>query len=106
MKMKAWELRENENLLESADASYIKLSMGFIPKPNPGKLHITNQRVLCTDPLSVCIHFEYPLDQIESFSSGMGNLSLTTADGKKHKLTGMYIKRLTSALEQAQVKKA
>lgn len=52
MKLK-WELRENEKLLETADASYIKMILGVIPKPNPGKLHVTNQRVLCTEPLSL-----------------------------------------------------
>ena len=30
MNLKAWELRENETLLGSADASYIKMSMGMI----------------------------------------------------------------------------
>ncbi len=31
MNLKAWELRENETLLGSADASYIKMSMGIVP---------------------------------------------------------------------------
>lgn len=30
MNLKAWELRENETLLGSADASYIKMSMGIV----------------------------------------------------------------------------
>ena len=106
MKLKAWELRENETLLGAADASYIKMSLGIIPKPNPGKLHITNQRVLCTDPLLVCIHFELPLQQIASFSTGVGGLTLVDAEGKKYKMTGMFTKKLANALEQAGVKKA
>ena len=106
MKLKAWELRENENLLESADASYIKMTLGIIPKPNPGNLHVTDQRVLCTDPFSVYIHFEFPLDQITSFSAGVGGLTLVTTDGKKYRVTGMFTKKLADALEQAGVRKA
>ena len=104
MKLK-WELRENEKLLGSADASYIKMILGIIPKPNPGKLHITDQRVLFTEPLSVGIHFEFPLDQIVSFSAGMSGITLVTTDGKKYRLTGMFNKKLASTLEQAGVKK-
>lgn len=103
MKLKAWELRENEKLLEEASASYITKRMGILPKPNPGKLHITNQRVVFTDALT--LFFDYPLDQVVSFSAGMGGLTLTTADGKSHKLTGMFTKKLGSALEQAGVRK-
>ena len=73
---KIWELRENEKLLGEAAASYITKHMIVMPKPNPGKLHITDQR------------------------------ALATADGKSHKLTGMFTKKLASALEQAGVRKA
>lgn len=104
MKLKTWELLENEKLLEEAAASYITKRMIVLPKPNPGKLHITNQRVVFTDALS--LFFDYPLDQVASFSAGVGVLTLTTADGKKHKLTGMFTKKLSRALEQAGVKKA
>lgn len=106
MDFRAWELRENETLIEKADASYITKRMFVLPKPNPGKLYITNQRVLCTDPFTVHLHFEYPLNQIVSFSKGMGNLTLTTTDGKKHRLTGMFTKKLAHALEEAGVKNA
>ena len=106
MNLKAWELRENETLLGSADASYIKMSMGIVPKPNPGKLHITNQRVLFTDPFSVVIHFEYLLDQIVSFSAGIGGIVLMTTDDKKYRMTGLFTNKLASALEQAGIQKA
>ncbi|WP_373164706.1 hypothetical protein [Agathobaculum sp. Marseille-P7918] len=104
MILKTWELRENEKLLEEAAASYITKRMIVMPKPNPGKLHITNQRVVFTDALT--LFFDYPLDQVVSFSKGMGNLTLMTTDGKKHKLTGMFIKKLSRALEEAGVKNA
>ena len=104
MKLKAWELRENEKLLGEAAASYITKHMIVMPKTNPGKLHITDQRVVFTDALT--LFFDYPLDQVVSFSAGMGGLTLVTADGKSHKLTGMFTKKLASALEQAGVKKA
>lgn len=106
-KMKAWDLRADEHLLKEADASYITTRMGILPKPNPGKLHVTDQRVLFTDPLSVCLFFDYPLSQILSYSVGMGNtITLSTDDGKTHKITGMFNKKLMQALEQAGVKKA
>lgn len=104
MKLKAWKLRENEKLLGEAAASYITKHMIVVPKPNPGKLHITDQRVVFTDALT--LFFDYPLDQVVSFSAGMGGLTLVTADGKSHKLTGMFTKKLASALGQAGVKKA
>ncbi len=104
MKLKPWELRENEKLLEEAAASYITKRMIVMPKPNPGKLHITNQRVVFTDALT--LFFDYPLNQVVSFSKGMGGLTLTTADGKSHKLTGMFTKKLAHALEEAGVKNA
>ena len=104
MKLNKWELRANEKLLGEAAASYITKQMIVMPKPNPGKLHITDQRVVFTDALT--LFFDYPLDQVVSFSAGMGSLTLTTADGKSHKLTGMFIKKLASALEQAGVRKA
>ena len=72
MILKTWELRENEKLLEEAAASYITKRMIVMPKPNPGKLHITNQRVVFTDALT--LFFDYPLNQVVSFSKGMGNL--------------------------------
>lgn len=104
MILKTWELRENEKLLEEAAASYITKRMIVMPKPNPGKLHITNQRVVFTDALT--LFFDYPLNQVVSFSKGMGNLTLTTADGKSHKLTGMFTKKLAHTLEEAGVKNA
>ena len=104
MKGKTWELQENEKLLEEAAASYVTKRMGVLPKPNPGKLHVTSKRVVFTDALT--LFSDYPLDQVVSFSAGMGGLTLATADGKSHKLTGMFTKKLGSALEQAGIKKA
>lgn len=103
--MAKWTLQSSEQLLAEASASYITKRMVVMPKPNPGKLHITNQRVIFTDALT--LFFDYPLDQIVSFSVGMANtITLTTTDGKTHKITGMFNKKLIQALEQAGVKKA
>lgn len=105
MNLKAWELRENETLLGEASASYITKRLGFIPHGNPGKLHITDQRVVFTAGFS--LFFDYPLSEILSFSTGMGNtITLTTTDGKASKITGMFNKKLIQALEKAGVKKA
>ena len=104
-KLKVWELQPNEHLIKEADAYYITTRLGFLPKPNPGKLHVTDQRVLFTDLLT--LFFDYPLNQILSFSVGMGNtITLATDDGKTHKITGMFNKKLIQAMEQAGVKKA
>lgn len=103
-KMAKWNLHENEQMLEEASASYVTKRMGILPKPNPGKLHITNQRVIFTDALT--LFFEYPLAQISSFSVGMANtITLMTTDGKTHKITGMFNKKLSRALEQAGLNK-
>lgn len=105
MNLKAWELRENETLLGEASASYITKRLGFIPHGNPGKLHITDQRMVFTAGFS--LFFDYPLSEILSFSTGMGNtITLTTTDGKASKITGMFNKKLIQALEKAGVKKA
>lgn len=105
MNLKAWELRANETLLGEASASYIMKRLGFIPKGNPGKLHITDQRVVFTAGFSLL--FDYPLNEIISFSTGMGDtITLTTTDGKTSKITGMFNKKLIQALEKAGVKKA
>ena len=78
--MAKWNLHENEQILEEASASYVTKRIGILPKPNPGKLHITNQRVIFTDALT--LFFEYPLAQISSFSVGMANtITLMTTDG-------------------------
>lgn len=104
MKLNKWELRASEKLLGEADASYITKQMVIMPKPNPGKLHITDQRVVFTDALT--LFFDYPLEQVLSFTTGMGGLTMATADGKSHKLTGLFTKKLAGALEQAGVTKA
>lgn len=105
MNLKAWELRANETLLEEASASYITKTFGFIPKGNPGKLHITDQRVVFT--AGVSLFFDYPLSEILSFSAGVGNtITLTTTDGKTSKITGMFNKKLIQALERAGVRRA
>ena len=104
MKANQWQLRANEKLLGEAAASYITKQLAILPKANPGKLHVTDQRVVFTN--AVTLFFDYPLDQVSSFSAGAGGLTLATADGKSHKLTGMFTKKLASALEQAGVRKA
>lgn len=102
--MAKWTLAENETMLGEASASYITKRMGIFPKPNPGKLHITNQRVIHDDMLGV--YFELPLSAIDSFSTSMGKIILTATDGKTYTITGMFNKKLTAALEEAGVKKA
>lgn len=87
-----------------AAASYITKQLVIMPKTNHGKLHITDQWVVLTDTLT--LFFGYLLDQVASFSAGMGGLTLATADGKSHKPTGMFTHKLAGALEQAGVRKA
>lgn len=102
--MAKWTLAENETMLGEASASYVTKRMGILPNPHPGKLHITNQRVIHDDMLTV--YFELPLSAIDSFSAGMSKITLTATDGKTYTMTGMFNKKLIAALEEAGLKKA
>jgi hypothetical protein len=46
--------------------------------------------------------FEYELSDLRSFSVGMAStITLHTKSGEEHKITGMFNKKLISALEKA-----
>lgn len=102
--MAKWKLAENEKMLGEANASYVTKRLGILPNPHPGKLHVTNQRVVHDDMLTV--FFDLPLSQISSFSTAAGKIILAGTDGKTYTITGMFNKKLAEALEQAGVKKA
>ncbi len=102
--MEKFDLRENERLIGKEYASHITKLLVF-PQANPGKLFVTNQRVAFKVTQGrVHSEFEYPLSELQSFSPGMA-LVLRLKDGKSHKLTGMYNKKLASYLEEAGVAK-
>ena len=92
------DLREGEELIEQAAASHVKKVL-IMPQANPG----TNQRVVFRPtqgrPSS---QFEYELSDLRSFSVGMAStITLHTKSGEEHKITGMFNKKLISALEKA-----
>ena len=99
--MSKLELRPDEKLLAKEAASHVT-KMLFLPQPNPGKLVITNQRVLFVES-KVSAQFEYELSDIESFSLSGASLVLNVK-GNKHTLTGMYNKKLAAALIEANVR--
>ena len=93
------DLREGEELIEQAAASHVKKVL-IMPQAN---LFVTNQRVVFRPtqgrPSS---QFEYELSDLRSFSVGMAStITLHTKSGEEHKITGMFNKKLISALEKA-----
>lgn len=94
-------LRDTEQLVEQAAASHVKKVL-IMMQPNPGNLFVTNQRVVFSPTQGrASSAFEYELGDIRSFSVGMAStIVLHTNTGEDHKITGMFNKKLISALEQ------
>ena len=98
------ELRSQEKLLATETASHV-MNMLFIPQPNPGKLTVTTQRIKFHGS-RVKAEFEYDLNEIDSFSVGMASaITINCKDGRKHKITGMYNKKLIAAIEELGIRK-
>ena len=104
--MSKLDLLENEKLLGEQQASHIKKFL-FMPQANPGKLYITDKRIVFKATQGrVSSEFENSLEDIESFSVGIANtITIKLKNGETHKITGMFNKKLISALEKAKVKK-
>lgn len=100
--MSKLELRPEEKLLAKEYASHIT-KMLFFPQPNPGKLTVTNQRVIFGET-RLRAEFEYELSDVNSFSLSGASLTLNIKDGNKHSITGMYNKKLAAALTEAGVR--
>ncbi len=100
------ELQENEKLLGEQQASHIKKFL-FLPQANPGKLYVTDKRVVFKATQGrMSSEFEHNLEDIESFSVGMANaITIKLKNGETNKITGMFNKKLISALEEAKIKK-
>lgn len=100
------ELKNNEKLLGEELASNIKKFI-FLPQANPGKLYITDQRIIFKSTQGrLSSEFEHNLDEIDSFSVGMASaINLLLKDGKAYKLTGMFNKKLISYMEEAGIKR-
>ncbi len=100
------ELKENEKLLGEQQASHIKKFL-FLPQANPGKLYITDKRVVFKATQGrMSSEFEHNLEDIESFSVGLANaITIRLKNGKTNKITGMFNKKLITALEEAKIKK-
>lgn len=79
----------------------------FLPQANPGKLTVTNQRVIFKATQGrMSSEFEHNLDEIESFSVGFANaISLVLKNGTTYKITGMFNKKLVTDLEEAGIVK-
>ncbi len=100
------ELQENEILLGEQQASHIKKFL-FLPQANPGKLYVTDKRVVFKATQGrMSSEFEHNLEDIEAFSVGMANaITIKLKNGETNKITGMFNKKLISALEEAKIKK-
>lgn len=104
--MAKFDLKENEKLLGEQQASYIKTFL-FLPQANPGKVYVTNQRVVfkATQGRSSS-EFEYQLEEIDSFSVGAAStIKLLLKNGETNKITGMFNKKLISSMEEAGIKR-
>lgn len=100
------ELKENEKLLGEKQASHIKKFM-FLPQANPGKLYVTNQRIVFKSTQGrLSSEFEEKLENVTSFKIGMANaINILLNDGTVYKITGMFNKKLISYMEEAGLKK-
>lgn len=100
------DLKENEKLIGEQQASHVKKFM-FLPQANPGKLYITDKRVVFKATQGrISSEFEYTLDEIESFSVGIANtINLLLKNGEKNKITGMFNKKLISYMEEVGIKR-
>lgn len=100
-------LQNGEQLLGEAQASHVKKMLG-IPQANPGKLYVTNQRVVFEPTQGrASSAFAYSLGDVESFSVGaLSAISLHTKGGESHKITGMFNKKLVAALTEAGVRQS
>lgn len=81
-------LNAGETLIAEQQASHTTKIL-FMPQANPGKLHITNQRVVFTPTQGrVTSAFEFNLNDIESFSVGMASaITIFAKNGEKHQIT-------------------
>ena len=104
--MASIELKNNEKLLGEQQASNIKKFI-IIPQANPGKLYVTNQRVIFKSTQGkLSSEFEHNLDEIESFTVGIAStINLLLKNGQSYKITGMFNKKLISYMEEAGIKK-
>lgn len=100
------ELKNNEQLLGEQQASNVKKFM-FLPQANPGKLYVTNQRVIFKATQGrLSSEFEHNLDEIDSFSVGIASaITLLLKNGESYKITGMFNKKLISSLQEAGITK-
>ena len=100
------DLKENEKLIADAQASHVK-KMLFIPQANPGKLYVTDKRVIFEPTQGrASSAFEHNLDEIESFSVGMAkSINIVLKSGENHKITGMFNKKLIAAMEEVKIKR-
>ena len=98
-------LEKDEMIVAEAQAAHITMVL-MVPKPQPGILYITNRKIAFAPTQgSMYSKFEYLLGEIEAFSLGMLNtLTLMTKAGKKHKITGMFNKKLIEGLKKVGVK--
>ena len=88
------DLCEGEELIEQAAASHVKKVL-IMPQANPGNLFVTNQRVVFRPTQG------RPSSQFEYELSMASTITLHTKSGEEHKITGMFNKKLISALEKA-----
>lgn len=99
-------LNLGENLFGEQQASHIKKFL-FLPQANPGKLYVTNQRVIFKSTQGrLSSEFEHQLSEIESFSVGTAStITLRLKNGGTNKITGMFNKKLISYMEEAGIKR-
>ena len=100
------ELKENEKLVGEQQASHVKKIL-FLPKANPGKLYVTNKRIVFKATQgSISSEFECTLEEIEAFSVGVAStINLSLKNGEQKKITGMFNKKLISYMEEVGIKK-
>jgi len=102
-----WELQAGEQVIGQEQASYWEKRL-IGAKTITGRLYVTNQRIAFVVGIAHSLEMNYPLSEVVSFTmKGISNpITFETSDGERHKITGLFNKKLAGYLRQAGVQEA
>lgn len=102
-----WELRTGEQVIGQEQAAYHEKRL-VGTRPISGRLYVTDQRVAFVVGIVHSLEMDYPLPEVRSFTrKGLGNpITIETTDGERHKITGLFNKKLAGYLREAGVQES
>lgn len=97
-----WELQAGERVIGQEQAAYHEKRL-LGTRPISGRLYVTDKRVAFVVGIAHSLEINYPLQEVSSFTmKGISNpITLQTTDGERHKITGLFNKKLAGYLRQA-----